>query len=428
MKKHMSLLLIGSLLFSGQVGAITPAAKALVDFETKSNAIATRSNEAIPMPHFEIPLNLVSLDFADRFPESMRQHLIFQKDGHNYVRWILNPEDTKWFVEVENYFKEKGLTLEKKYYFTGYQTASRSYIVEDPNKEIQFSVKSSTNKTGGFWADKKQPIGEADDSRLNADFLDGIAKKLHFEHLIIMDEPAIMKIGAIDQAVVIRDLNEINNEKSGKIYVPGFSVLHEKTGQEIAAKNGSNDPYQFWSEHYVKAVARALGELAARTGMQFDSPHSQNFLVELDAQYRPTGKIVLRDLADFYIYRDMTEVLHPNATEFLTKFSQKGNVLNKIAAGFGPLHGNNNPSWIPNEKYELWKDVFFKEFERSLFESSGLKPQELMAWQPAINGKYFGNTYVIRKNPALSQDFWGNMRKFQTPRGILNCSHIMMLE
>lgn len=428
MKKTVSSFLIGTLLFTSYAQALTLGAKTLVNYETKANAVSTRSNEALQIPHFEIPLKMLSLDFADRFPQNIRKHLLFKKNGETYVRWILNPEDTKWYLEVEEYFKSKGLTLEKKYYFTGYQTASRSYIVEDPGKEIQFSVKSSTNKTGGYWADKKQPVGEADDSRLNADFLAEIASKQSFEHIVIMDEPAIMKLSAIDQAVVIRDLQDLNTAKSDKIYVPGFSVLHEQAGREIAAKNGSNNPYEFWTEHYVKATARALGELGARTGMQFDSPHSQNFLVELDSNYKPTGRIVLRDLADLYIYRDMINVLHPEAAKYLAAFSQKGNVLSSIAAGFGPLHGNTSPSWVSDDQYAKWKDIFFQEFEGTFSKVSGLNMQAYKSSSGSMNGRYFGNSYRVSKDPVQTQDFWQNLKQYQTPRGILNCSYVMSLK
>lgn len=426
-KKHISFIILSSLLISAQSRALTVAAKALVNYETKSNAVSVRNNEVMQIPHFEIPLNMLSLDFADRFPESIRKHLIFQKDGQSYVRWILNPEDTKWFLEIEKYFKAQGVVLEKKYYFTGYQTASRSYIVEDPNKEIQFSVKSSTNKTGGYWADKKQPVGEATDSRLNADFLYNLQKKQKFDNLIIMDEPAIMKIPFLDQAVVIRDLGEMNSANSDKIYVPGFSVLYESTGREIAAKNGSLDPQAFWTENYIKPVGRALGEFAARTGMQFDSPHSQNFLVELDSNYRPTGKIVLRDLADLYINSTFTAVLHPQAKQYFAEFSQKENIKDYIPAGFGPLHGNNFPSWVSDAQYTNWSRCFFAEFEKTFTQVSGLPSTVFRSHDGAVYGKYFSNTYTVDKDATITQNFWNNMRKYQTPRGILNCSYVMML-
>ncbi len=425
MKFFFAAITILTSLFTFNTFALTKAAKELVNFETKSNAVAKRSNSLIEIPHFEIPLNMIELDFAKRFSDNFRRHLIFKKNGVPYVRWILNPEDTKWHLELAAYFKAKGLILEKKYYFKGYQTASRSYIVEDPNQEIQFSVKSSTDTTGGNWSDKKQPVGEAIDSRLNADFLFDLQEKLKFDNIVVMDEPAIMKLNPLDQAVVIRDLAEINSEKSGKIYVPGFAVLHEITGRDIALRNGSNDPYSFWTEHYVKAVGKALGELAARTGMQFDSPHSQNFLVELDSNYKPTGRIVLRDLADLYIYQKFIRVVHPDANNYLEKFTQKENIKDYISAGFGPLHGNTMPSWISEAKYERWNEDFFKEFEGTFVKKTGLPLQTFKTSESDIHGRYFLNSYRIKKGSDVVQKFWSNIYHYKTPDGVVSCSYVM---
>jgi hypothetical protein len=313
--------------------ALTPNAQKLIHYETKANAVSLRDSNAIPMPHFEIPLELLELDFAKRLSPEIRNELIFRKDNKDYVRWILNPEDTVWFLEVQKEFKKNGLDLEKKFYFTGYKTASRSYIVEDPRKTVQFSVKSSTNVTGGKWADKKQPVGEAIDSRLNADFLSDIQAQLKFDHIVILDEPAIIKITAIDQAMVIRDLAELNNQASNKIYVPGFSVLHDEVGREIALKNGSNNPEEFWREHYIKAVGTALGEFAARTGMQFDSPHSQNFLVELDQTPKTISKDSRKKItSDLELMRDLARfmeiIFHHGCLKQITGIGTKSFSLN----------------------------------------------------------------------------------------------------
>ena len=246
-----------------------------MDYETKANAAGERSREMIPLQHVEIPIDMVGLDFASRLDAKIAASLVITKNGQKYARWILNPEDTKWNYELLEYFMKKGLDLKVHNYFHGYQTASRSYIAEDPNSGAQFSVKSSTNTIGGAWRDKKQPVGEAVDGRILSDFFMEQNAKLPFKNFTIMDEPAVLKLAEIDQAVVIRDLGGLKDVKSKFTYVPGFSVLHENVGREIALKNGSKDPYAFWTQHYVRVAGRALGELAARTGVQFDSPHSQ---------------------------------------------------------------------------------------------------------------------------------------------------------
>ncbi len=385
-------------IFSLQSLAITTAVKALINFETKSNGAAKRSNKVIRLPHLEIPLEHVGTDFALRIDPLIVQSLIIELDGQKYVRWILNPEDTKWGDDLINYFKEeKRINLAKHFYFNGYQTASRSYIAEDPVSGIQFSVKSSTNKTGGLWNDKKQPVGDAVDSRIISDFLYEQNKRSSFKNFVIMDEPAMLGITKIDQAVVIRDLGAVRKYNSKFIYLSGFSALHEETGRKIALLNGAVDPARFWTENYIKLVGRALGELAARTGLQFDSPHSQNFLIELSLNMKPTGRIILRDMADFYIDENFFVALEGKDSPTLKRFTQKGNIIKYIAAGFRPLHGNVYPTWITPQRYTSWQKIFFTEFERSFKEISGIDLAVLNV-KKCKNKECFSASYNVAKN------------------------------
>jgi len=402
----ISQLLVSTLIMASTLNAysLTKGVEKLIEFETKANAVTQRSNELIKMPHVEIPLNMVGTDFADRLEGRIKKSLVFEKNGIEYVRWILNPEDTKWGLELMSHFKTKGLNLEIQYYFNGYQTASRSYIAEDPVSGAQFSVKSSTNTTGGHWRDKKQPVGEAVDGRLLSDFLFEQNLKKPFQHFVVMDEPAVLTVNAIDQAVVIRDLGSIKRPQYTKYLLPGFSALHEIAGREIALKNGATNIEAFWREHYIQVAGRALGELAARTGIQFDSPHSQNFLIELDADFKPTGKLVLRDMSDLYIDKNFVNALLGNDNKIMTKFSQTDNIHDYIAAGFGPLHGNKSPKWLTQEQYNSWNKVFFQEFEKTFSEISGYNIASMQ--QPKItNGLYFQANYRLDNKPKFASIF-----------------------
>ncbi len=402
-------LILTSLFFLNSTYALTPAVEKLVQYETHANGAGVRSSEAIMLPHVEIPLEMVGLDFAKRLDPRIVESLIIEKNGKEYVRWILNPEDTVWGKTLIAHFAAKGVALPVYYHFKGYQTASRSYIAEDPTTGVEFSVKSSTNVTGGAWRDKKQPVGEAIDGRLTSDFLFDQNKKRNFENFSIMDEPAILKINDIDQAVVIRDLGDLKEVKSNKIYVPGFSVLHEAIGKEIALKNGSTDPHAFWTENYIKVAGRALGELAARTGIQFDSPHSQNFLVELDKQYRPTGKLILRDMSDLYLDVTFLNSLLGKNNELVKEFTQTGNKHAYVSAGFGPLHGNVHPSWVNEAQYSQWKDVFFNEFEKTFESISGYNVNGLKVVRNQ-NRQYFQSTYDLSKIDDF-KSFFSKMSK-----------------
>jgi hypothetical protein len=265
-------------------------------------------------------------------------------------------------------------------------------------------VKSSTNNTGGAWRDKKQPVGEAIDGRLMSDFIYTQMQKRPFENIIFMDEPAILKLPEIDQAVVIRDLGEIKEKGSKKFYLPGFSALHEKAGAEIALKNGSKNPYAFWSEHYVRVAGRALGEFAARTGLQFDSPHSQNFLIELDENMKPTGRLVLRDMSDLYVDLKVVGALQGEDSEILKNFTQKENMLSYTAAAFGPLHGNKKPAWVSERRYSKWKDVFYEEYKNSFRAVSGYDLNVLNA--PVTKRRdYFSVGYDLTHKEAFNNLF-----------------------
>ncbi len=399
------LLTIFAGIFSLQASALTPAAKALVDFETKSNAVVERSNQLFKMPHLDIPLEFVGIGFAQRLDPLIRNSLTFEKNGQKFIRWILNPEDTKWGqVVIDHFAKEKGITLEKKYYYNGYQTASRSYIVEDPISGALFSAKSSTNKTGGFWSNKKQPVGEAIDSRIMSDFLHDQNIKSPFKYFVFMDEPAIIAIQNIDQAVVIRDLGEVKKPDSKFIYLSGFSALHEETGKRIAMLNGAVNPYKFWTKHYIQAAGRGLGELAARTGLQFDSPHSQNFLIELDLNMKPTGRLILRDMADLYIDKHFFLALQGKDSPILKEFTQRGNILGHLAAGLGPLHGNVFPSWISPQQYNSWTRDFFTEFEKTFKEISG-HDLKVLSNKKYKNELYFSASYRLSKNKHFNSLF-----------------------
>lgn len=370
--------------------ALTPGAAKLVILETQFNAAAKRSLDAVKIPHYEIPINWINHDFAERMEPKIKESLIFKKDGQTYFRWILNPEDTEWGPKVElHFFENYNYKLDKKYHFIGFQTASRSYIVEDPTSKVQFSVKASTNITGGQWKNKKQPVGEAIDSRLISDLLVSQNDLRPFKNFIFLDEPGILSIPILDQAVVIRDLKELKNSDAKFFYVPGFSLLHEEYGEELAKRNNSNDPYKYWTEHYIRPVGRALGELAARTGLQFDSPHSQNFLVEFDINFKPTGRVVLRDMADFYVDVNFINAIEGENSEFLKRFTQKYNLNEYIQSGFGPLHGNTYPSWVTSTQYSVWKDVFYQEFSNSFNEVSGYDPEQAMKTKPIQSGDYF---------------------------------------
>jgi hypothetical protein len=346
----------------------------LVYFETQANAVSKRSDKAIKIEHFEIPLSEVEKLQSTWSDKAALESLVFKKDGSDYVRWIINPEDTKWNKEVIKWLKKNGLDSTKYQYYTGYQTSSRTYVIEDPVTGAEFMAKASTNKTGGWWADKKQEWTDAREVKMAADHIQNAIKKYTPKNFKYMDESLVFGLAEINQGIVVRSLQKLTDSQF--YYLPGFSAVHDKIGREIAKKNGSADPLAYWNEHYNKPLGRALAEFAVMTGMSYDSPHSQNFLVELDKNFRPTGKIILRDTGDIYVTAPYTRQFNSR----LVKEWPKDNKVDYIWGGVGILHGNNKPKWINEQEYSGWGIDFFREYDLEMAKLTGIDPDILIKY------------------------------------------------
>ncbi|MBX2986423.1 MAG: hypothetical protein KF802_00870 [Bdellovibrionaceae bacterium] len=404
---------------------LRPSVEELVDYETKGNAVSNRSNEAVTIRNYEIPLRLLVKDLAaDRIPRQALNALIFQKNGEDYVRWIINPEDTKWHLELEAWMRENGVSTRKHGYFEGYMTASRSYIVRDPKSKMSFSLKVSTDNTGGNWRDKRQTWDDARQVKLASDHAMKAIQMRTPENFIFMDEPLVFGVEKIDQGMLLRLLADLPTTE--RVYVPGFSALHEAEGLHIARLNGSNDPAEFWKEHYVKPLAKAIAELSAMTGLAYDSPHSQNFLVELDKNFKPTGKIVFRDLGDSYLTVEMAQAM--KRTELLKYWEKDNKIKSKMFIAQGILHGNSKPSWVSEAVYNEYGRVFFLEFEKEFSRVTGVPVQELFAdGTYGRNGDYFSKQYFLINKPGWQ----GFLKRLEKDGGLkpvaMACGRVMML-
>lgn len=91
---------------------------------------------------------------------------------------------------------------------------------------------------------------------------------------------------------LIRDISPLND---GHYYLPAFAI--PVVGREIAKHNGQEFEV-FWQKHYAGPIGKLKADLLLRYGLQMETPNAQNFLIQLDRNLRPTGLIVVRDIAD----------------------------------------------------------------------------------------------------------------------------------
>lgn len=369
---------------------ISNSAHQLVTWETEANAVSLRSNDVIRLEHYEIPLRLLKQDIDEALDENIKSSLIFTKNGEKYIRWMINPEDSKWHLEVQEFLKKNNVDITPKKFFDGYLTASRSMIVVNPQNGATFSLKVSTNQTGGRWTDKKQTWTDAQQVRRMNRYVQNAVPQMKTESLVIMQEPLALGISEIDHGMIARSLNDLPDD--GHYYLPAFSVLHEVEGARIAKLNGATDPVPYWDKHLIQPLARAMAEYLAITGAWYDSPHAQNFLVELDRDMKPTGRIVLRDLGDSYVLDDFVK-----NTKFawITKNWEQGKVqTGKISTGLGLLYGNTPPKWLTALEYKEYHWGFYRAFEKHFSEITNIPMAELIKGESKdILFSYTSKTY-----------------------------------
>ncbi|NBW81107.1 hypothetical protein EBR21_05070 [bacterium] len=364
----------------------------LAKWEAEANGVTSRPSTLLKLKNYEIPAELVESDVSETTPPEVQKAFFFEKEGKKYVRWIVQYEDTKWYKDVEEFIQKKTGTAATAYeHFNGYLTASRSMIVVDPDTGYSFSLKASTNQTGGAWKDKKQDWKDGKDIRAVSDYVARLEKNLKLKTAVILQEPMAFGIADVDQSNVVRLLGEAAT--CDKFYLPGFSALHEKVGKELA---GTEDPVQFWNDYYAKPLGRSLAEFAGIWGLSFDSPHSQNFLIELDKNKKPTGRVVLRDLGDVYVLKEQADLF--GAQNVATRLSAADNLkIGKLQIAVGLLHGNTPPTWVSKEQYHsLWGTSFFDSFENEYTTLTGFDVSKIgNAMYATSPFSYVGKQYTV---------------------------------
>lgn len=177
--------------------------------------------------------------------------------------------------------------------------------------EVQYSAsRSMFNMVGDeFYSikvptDRPHPQSEAQPSKatLVNDVIISMRRSRHIyltdlilgpsAHLKVLTETLSVADKKSGNGFLVRDLRPLND---GNYYLPAFSIPY--AGREIANKIGQNFE-SLWEEAYGANLGRAKALYLLRYGLQMKTPNAQNWLIQLDPQFRPTGKIYLRDVPD----------------------------------------------------------------------------------------------------------------------------------
>lgn len=283
--------------------------KQTVLWENFSNQLNQPTNRHSPicfkLVHYEIPVRLLSHIKTAKYIDADILKLMRKKNeyGEDVILWPINPEDSKYYKKVQSFLSENKIDYKRvrKMELIGFLTASRSIFVFDPKTKIITSFKVGTDRTGGIWHKKEMKYHDINFGRHVSNHLYNTQKHFNFRVYRPLLETMGFYIGSKGLTVSVREYPK--DFLTGKRYLlPGFSAVHQRAGREIAEKNGSHDPGAFWRKHYNTRLAYAIGELSVFAGMAYESAHGQQFLIELDENFHPTGKIYARDLIDCYYF------------------------------------------------------------------------------------------------------------------------------
>lgn len=220
---------------------------------------------------------------------------------------IVNDSGISWFKHPYN-------TVAKIPYFNDtptdkipvFLTASRSLALS--LGQNVFTLKMPTDYPHG-------PKGQYQPGKASTkeDILDGINRMEYVNRvdreigndslLILAKEVAMVADKKTGEGYLFRDLSFMND---GNYYLPALSIPY--VGREIAKLN-NEDPNQFWQKNYAALLGRAKAKLLLRYGLQMETPNSQNMLIQLDSNLRPTGKIVFRDISDTILIEGVAQGL-----------------------------------------------------------------------------------------------------------------------
>ena len=115
--------------------------------------------------------------------------------------------------------------------------------------------------------------------------------------------------------------------------------------------------------------------MAATFGFTFNSPHSQNFLVELDENFKPTGKIILRDIGDLEVSRELMDQL--GKKDIYKMFNPFFRTRKGFSMKMALIHGTKKPEWMSKDEYKKWGIEFFQTFEETFSSITGVDRSSL---------------------------------------------------
>ena len=250
-----------------------------------------------------------------------------------------------------------------------FPTASRtsSYLLGPQNRAVGLKLPTTHTQPGVRSEGKERMHADLKGGLVRSEYVRAQSQKFPDAELIVLRELMAFTDKKTGNGFMVRDLEPLQD---GNYYLPGFSV--PSLGESIAVKQGESGD-AFWSEHYAASLGRAKAKLLVRYGLQMKTPNAQNWLVQMNAEGKPTGAIVVRDINDANFVGPIAEAMgHQKRLEMERTFGWEEDTKLQPRGSFSFWRFNEGPSAMSPKTIQSFLDSHDRAYLQTINELLGL--------------------------------------------------------
>lgn len=280
------------------------------------------ARQVFDLPYIPIPVSKMKHSYMDnKMSSTMRENMTFSKNGEKMVRFFFHPlYADKYNQLIETYGVKYGE------YWATCTSSPRSLVVwqkNQPSKPLWVKVNLHAHldyytKRDSNGVEKKIGISRVQSEKkakrsalVNLAFRSAERANLDRHLIEYMAEPGSFvpadiqykgrRVG-FDRATIFRDIpSALTSSNGGNTYVPAFAFIK---GLRETSQRTNIPVRELVTKGLMEPLVRSYIYLGLEHGLSGEM-HTQNFLLQVNRQGVPTGKIMVKDLDGFRMDLDM---------------------------------------------------------------------------------------------------------------------------
>ena len=291
-------------------------------------------------------------------PDSVSIEILSSQDVTGIESALEGTKQIDWYKHPYNQDSSvPNFKLPIKKYGEAYHTASRTIVTRIKGRLV--SLKMATDRPMGptrdFQPGKVKLDADLKYSVARSQAIERIDKKIGFDsELLIQKEIAAVIDQQTKNGYLFRDMSILED---GHYYFPAHQIPY--LGKEITTRLNVENTSLFWQKHWAEAVGKLQARLLIRYGIAVRAVNPQNFLIQLDKDFRPTGRLVWRDLAESHLIAPIATQL--GLSDFVQRDLDNGGwgVINDAKIDTTNIH------WRFNDTIEALTYIQMQEWTRA---------------------------------------------------------------